>query len=363
MAKCEWQQYQTPSFSFPLYAETDAECGLSGARPWCKPLTIKDQKISKAVHTRWEQGRSFRNSLYNQCFDGDAPDIEFTNDLNKLAKNEDMAVIHFDGNRFGCIRDHCFDEVDYRNFDRKVQGLQQKALKSIINYAIEKELEKLSDTSIQLRHETLLWGGDEIELVVPASRAWATLKRFFEETSKLSFRTNAGTRLNLTYSAGIVFCRHNLPILQVRRYAEQLCSIAKKPLSGEPEKFTSHDNRFAYLNMSSFDLIERDVESFIASFHRPATVEDFTFMMNEIEQLHRDMLTIIRSFPKNKVYEIVELLQRGMPIESLEEGALKMVDSATKQLLEEAIGRIIDDRKERWLLIGDLWNLIGTQEL
>lgn len=364
MNECAIQQYQTPSFSFPAYTETDAECGLSGARPWCKPLTIKDKKISRAVHTRWEQGRSFRNSLYNQCFDGDAPGIEFTNDLNKLAQNEDIAVIHFDGNRFGSIRDHCFDEVDYRNFDKKVQGIQQKALKAIIDYAIETEPEKPSDKPIQLRLETLLWGGDEIELVVPASRAWATLKRFFEEASKSSFQTNAGNRLNLTYSAGVVFCRHNLPILQVRRYADQLCSIAKQQLSGKPEAFTSNkDNRFTYLNMSSFDIIERDVESFIASYHAPATVRDFTFSMDKLETIHNAMLSITRSFPKNKVYDIVAALQGSRPADEEVERALKLVGSQARSGLEQAINQIVGERIERWLLIGDLWNLIGTQAL
>ncbi|NTV47059.1 MAG: hypothetical protein HGB11_11180, partial [Chlorobiales bacterium] len=160
-----------------------------------------------------------------------------------------------------------------------------------------------------------------------------------------------------------VFCRHNLPILQIRRYAEQLCSIAKKQLSDKPEAFTSDDNRFAYLNMSSFDLIERDVESFVDSYHHPAKAEDFSFMMNEIGQLHSDMLTITRSFPKNKVYDIVALLQKGEPVDDEVSRALKMAESSTRSAIEAAINVLVGDNKNRWLLIGDLWNLIGTQAL
>mgnify|MGYP001810878139 CR=1 FL=1 len=168
---------------------------------------------------------------------------------------------------------------------------------------------------------------------------------------------------NLTYSAGVVFCRHNLPILQIRRYADQLCSIAKQQISGEPEKFSSHDNRFAYLNMSSFDLVARDVESFIESYHQPAKVKDFTFNLDRLGSIHNAMLTITRSFPRNKIYEIVEKLQQGLPVDKEVKRALDMVDSSARSGLEEATQVILDNRDERWLIIGDLWNLIGTQAL
>lgn len=363
IAECAWQQYRTPSFSFPAYVETDEECGLGGVRPWFNPLKVKDKKASKSVHIRRDHGKYFRKTLYNQCFDGELPDIEFTNDLNSLAQNEDIALIHFDGNRFGNIRDECGGKEDYQQFDSIVQGIQKKALRKIIEYAIEQEKERHPNQTTPLRLETLLWGGDEIELIVPASKAWITLKIFFEEASKTPFRTKAGKLFNLTYSAGVVFCRHNLPILQIRRYADQLCTLAKQPLSDIPEDFSNSDNRLAYLNMSSFDLIERDIESFINSYHVPATVKDFTFNMHEIGTMHNTMMTLTRSFPKNKVYDIVEALQMGSPIDEEVLRALKMVESSVRPALDQAIKELIGVRKERWLIIGDLWNLIGKQAI
>jgi hypothetical protein len=363
IAECGWQQYRTPSFSFPAYVETDEECGLGGVRPWFKPLKVKDKKASKSVYIRRDHGKYFRKTLYKQCFDGELPDIEFTNDLNSLAQNEDIALIHFDGNRFGNIRDECKIKEDYQQFDRVVQGIQKKALRKIIEYSIVQEKDRHSNQTTSLRLETLLWGGDEIELIVPASQAWKALKTFLEEATKTPFRTEAGMQFNLTYSTGVVFCRHNLPILQIRRYADQLCYLAKQQLSGNPEDFSNSDNRVAYLNMSSFDLIERDIESFINSYHAPATVKDFTFNLHEIGTMHNTMMTVTRLFPKNKVYDIVEALQRGSPIIEEVSSALKMAESSVRPALDQAIKELIGERKERWLLIGDLWNLIGKQAI
>ena len=354
MAECSLQQYQTPSFPFPTYEESAEECGFGGARPAVQDIERKKQKVSHSVYVRREEGKTLRKELYKPCFDNESPDIELPDHLEELAQNNNIAIIHFDGNRFGKIRDHCKTKEDYERFDKAIQGIQKQAICQIVKHTPK--------TGKKIRLETLLWGGDEIELVIPAPQAWETLKRFFDATGIETFQI-AGKEFNLTWSAGVVFCRHNLPILQVRRYAEQLCSIAKQRLSDKPDEFSSNDNRVVYLNMSSFDLIERDVESFIASYHTPATVGDFTFTMNDIGQLHMDMLTITRSFPKNKVYEIVELLQNSKPVDKLEERALKMVECSVRSALEEAISRILGERKERWLLIGDLWNLIGAQAI
>lgn len=355
MSQCAWRQYQMPSFSFPAPHDTHEECEFGGVRPVFRVIPGKEKKASQSVYTRREAGQALRKALYEKCFDETPPDLQFTDDLEELAQGKDIAVIHFDGNRFGNIRDHCFSVDDFKEFDSKVQGIHKKAICQIV--------EQTPKTGNRTRLETLLWGGDEIELVVPTSAAWKTLKLFFDSAAAASFHTEAGNSFNLTYSAGVVFCRHNLPILQVRRYANQLCSIAKKQLSGDPETFTSNDNRFAYFNMSSFDLVARDVESFVDSYHHPAKAEDFTFNLDRLGPIHNAMLTITRSFPRNKIYEIVEKLQQGLPVDKEVKRALDMVDSSARSGLEQARQVILDSRDERWLIIGDLWNLIGTQAL
>lgn len=354
---CALQQYRLPSFAFSPYEESPEECeecAYGGVRPAKHSLPGKKQKVSHAVYVRREQGKRLRKELYQSCLDGD--DWQFVDDLEELAQNDSIAVIHLDGNRFGTIRDHCHSKEEYQLLDTAVQGIQKEAICQIARHS--------SKVGKKLRLETLLWGGDEIELVVPAPQAWATLKRFFEATAIKPCEIG-GKQFTLTWSAGVVFCRHNLPILQVRGYAEQLCSIAKKQLSDDdPKCFTASDNRFTYLNMSSFEIISREVEPFIKSYHQPASVEEFTFSMQEIEQLYADMVTITRLFPKNKVYDIVERIQRGEAVNVLlVERALKMVVSSSRAALDEAIKRVLSENDKRWLLIGDLWNLVGGETL
>ncbi len=365
MAKCAWQQYRTPTFPFPKYANTNTACSMEGARPAVlrEVHGIKDEIIvSDSVNVRRKKGTKLRQQLYRRCFDEALPEMTFTDDLEALAQNGDIAVIHFDGNRFGNIRNYCRDVDDLEKFDSKVQGIQKNALKQIIAFANDEKNKRFRTKDGLICLETLLWGGDEVELVVPATVAWATLKRFFDATTD-PFET-AGKKIALTWSAGVVFCRHNLPILQIRRYAEQLCSLAKPPSDKHVDKFSIEtDNRIAYLNMSSFDLIERNVESFIPHYHQPAKAEDFILARGELQKIHNTMLTITRSFPKNKVYDIVALLQKGKPVDDEVSRALKMAESSTRPALEAAIKVVVGENNNRWLLIGDLWNLIGTQAL
>jgi hypothetical protein len=352
---CALQQYRLPTFAFSAYEplpKEHEECEYGGVLPAKHTLPGKKKKVSHAVYVRREEGKRLRKDLYQSCLDGN--DWQFVDDLEELAQNDSIAVIHLDGNRFGTIRDHCHTKDEYQRLDTAVQGIQKEAICNIARNS-PKAGEKL-------RLETLLWGGDEIELVVPAPQAWATLKRFFEATAVNPCEIG-GKKFTLTWSAGVVFCSHNLPILQVRGYAEQLCSIAKKHLSDAPERFIASDNRFSYLNMSSFEMISREVEPFIKSYHQPASVEEFTFSMQEIEQLYADMVTITRSFPKNKVYDIVELIQRGEAVDALVERALKMVNSSSRAALESVIKRVLSENDKRWLLIGDLWNLVGGETL
>jgi hypothetical protein len=355
IAECALQQYQTPSFSFPSPDVTKEQCDFDGVRPAVEAIKAKDKKASRAVYIRREKGRELRKSLYSRCSADNPQDIELPDHLEELAGNEDIALIHFDGNRFGNIRDDCFSEGDYREFDRLVQGIQEKAICDILKHAPK--------AGGKIRFETLLWGGDEIELVIPASYAWKTLKLFFNAASTDPFRTQTGKQFNLTWSAGMVFCRHNLPILQVRRYANNLCSLAKGKLSGTPETFSDSDNRSAYLNMSSFDSIDRDIGFFISTYHQPASTEDFIFTKNEIDQVHNAMMTIIRLFPKNKVYEIVNKLQKGEPADKVQERAMSMVESSVRLVLDEAVQKIVAGQMRRWMLIGDLWNIIGKQSI
>lgn len=366
MVGCSWQQYQTPSMVFPEISESFEECFLDGVRPATKKsITIgnKSQHVSKAVDVRLKKGRELRNKLYETLL-GDKKEIKFTDDLESLAENDKIAFIHLDGNKFGKIREDYYEKVgrdeDFKTFDLAVQDcLQKKALEKILHIATDPVKTSFRTADGKVRLETLMWGGDEIEWIVPAGQAWSVLSAFFQQAVESPFQSADNKLVPLTYSAGVVFCKHNIPILQVRRYAEQLCSLAKQnqPISHKD------DNRFAFINMASFDIVNRDVESFLKKYYDPATIEDFTITFSEMQTLYDSLGVIKKWFPKNKLYDIIDALQQSKDIESMKERALMMVNSDQRVPVGKALNNIIASHPNRWMVIGDLWSYIGGNKL
>ena len=82
-----------------------------------------------------------------------------------------------DGNSFGRTkRDQCLTPADQRLFNDTVIGNHRAFLTDILQ-AIDKD-DPLWINNGAIRFETLLWGGDEIMLVVPAWPGWQVLARF-----------------------------------------------------------------------------------------------------------------------------------------------------------------------------------------
>jgi len=313
MAKCHWKQYQTLSFSLPELPikGNREECQMNGVRPADDTIERKEVKVavSKAVKERFDEGRKLRDKLYWKLLGETAlPELnktKFTGDLEKLAGKTargttegKIALIHLDGNKFGKLRaDTCSTFEDFQEFNNVVQKeIQEPALKRLLSFATSQENKdfRTKDDDEKVRLETLMWGGDEIEWIVPASQLWDTLQIFFEITSSKRFKENP-----ITYSAGIVICRHTVPILQIRHYAEQLCGIAKASSNG------ASSNQFALLNMTSFDAIHKDVGTFLNVYHHPATANDFIVPFSSMSELRQNVRTIRKNFPKNKIYEII----------------------------------------------------------
>ena len=329
-AGCFWQQYQTPSIVFPNTFGSVGECFLDGVRPSePNPIAIGsvERYISKAVEVRRTKGIKLRNDLYTKLLGG-KNNVKFTDDIEELAGGEEIAFIHFDGNKFGKIREEYYDGTDkdenYLKFDIAVQDcLQKKALEKILHITTDPVNTSFRTADDKVRLETLMWGGDEIEWIVPAGQAWLVLNAFFQQAVESPFQSADNKLVPLTYSAGVVFCKHNIPILQVRRYAEQLCSLAKK---NKPINY-KEDNCFAFINMASFDIVNRDVESFLKKYHNPATIQDFIITFSEMPTLYDSLSVIKKWFPKNKLYDIIDGLRKAEDIELLKERALMMVNS------------------------------------
>jgi hypothetical protein len=361
---CRWQQYQSLSFSLPELSANE-ECEMNGVRPADQIIERKEGKInvSTAVRKRFEKGRELRDKLYWEILkETELQKTQFTTDLESLAgkteagaTEEKIALIHLDGNKFGKIRaDKCRTIKDFKDFNDVIQKeIHGVSLERLLRFATKPENKsfRTKNKEKQVKLETLMWGGDEIEWIVPASQLWDTLQIFFEVASNKLYK-----EIPLTYSAGVVVCRHSVPILQIRRYAEQLCTIAKDNSKDAPS------NQFALLNMASFDAIHKDVGAFLDTYYRPATVNDFIVPRTDMQLLRSHVLTIRKNFPKNKLYEIVAALQAGSDAENIIDRAIKLVNKPFRESTKKAIEATTASNPNKWFLISDLWSLVDGAE-
>ncbi|GMV31730.1 MAG: hypothetical protein AMXMBFR59_38550 [Rhodanobacteraceae bacterium] len=233
------------------------------------------QRYDRGRGAKQDDARSVR-SFYQRELKGDggAPDkahadvakrladVGFAHDLGELARlpgkrnlSGKIAVFYADGNRFSAIKQQARTRKELNEFDTQLRSLRRGLLADLLRpfcdpLRTDLRGESPRDGASFLRLETLLWGGDEMILVVPAWHGLDLLSRFFAHTRDWKFRGN-----RLTHAAGLVFASAKTPIHQLTGLA---CGLADgiKARSG-----TSPENAWDYLVLESVDFIERDAES------------------------------------------------------------------------------------------------------
>lgn len=376
-AKCRWQQYQQSTLVLPEIGDENEnfECYLDRVRPAIKiaiPIGTEKQNVSKAVIVRRDEGRKLRDDIYRRILQ--IKEVEFADNLESLASwsaagslDGKIAFLHIDGNRFGSIRHElCGGETDMINFQRAIQDAREDALREILKYAQSQKSFQTSDGEIRL--ETLLWGGDETEWVVPAWQALKVLSIFFEQTKDRRFTAQNGKSVRLTNAIGVVFCHHNLPILQIRGYADELCRMAKDTLPKGTIDLDANANCFAFLNMVSFDQMTRHVSDFLEKYHKPAQAKDFVINLAELADLKPRLQRLKRLMAKNKLHEIIEALQietseeEEAKIKDVVDRAKNLLNKAHKTQLENTIQGVIKGQPHRWYLVSDLWDYVVEEK-
>jgi hypothetical protein len=298
IAQGRWQQYQQPSLSLPkLNNQQDTyTCAFEGVRAAHPNETIKVRRddgihpleLSPSVKARIEYGRTqkqqfFARELGRASDDGQqllsdfrayVDEIQptrkraFVDNLQDLAEdperpmlNGKIAVIYADGNSFskilrGFLENHPADhQTIYESWDKTLQDYRRAFLRSLLDIqrghrSIQSQAWLTSGGRTRL--ETLLWGGDEFTLVVPAWLGWEVISVFFEESSGWSFTypaTNTQNATPLTHAVGMVYCSASAPINEMTGIAKTLAEDIKKEFK------TGVHNAFAYTVLESFDQI------------------------------------------------------------------------------------------------------------
>ena len=271
-----FRQFRQLTLAVP--AETDAGpgiCELDRVRPAAAEITQGSTKrhVSESVGARRKVGRNERRDFLRRVLELPSQ-VPTTRSLLDLAADPElrfgnlagkMAVLYMDGNGFGRIKQRLENAPNAMlAFDARVQGLHKRFLADLVQSAMSDE-HFLNGQDLRL--ETLLWGGDELMLVVPAWKGMATLQRFFEtvedaeEENRAAAEPPGGKSVtgdeSLSYAAGLVFCSANTPIAQIVRTAKELAEAVKRVEHGL--------NRFDYLVLESVDYPTQKIQQFRSS--------------------------------------------------------------------------------------------------
>ena len=355
----QWQQLTTPWGKGWKGSKTP--CFLDGIRPGLEDEVVAGKgvkKVSSSVKFRRDSGKQLRNDIYASILSGQgAVSYKFTNDLEMLSEdtnqdtlNKKIAFIYIDGNKFGRISDEkCTNKKKLQEFDKSVQkDFREAVLRKLLSHMSENDASQTADEKLRL--ETLLWGGDEVEWVVPAWKGWEVLRIFYEFNPPPTYN-----EIPLTHASGIVFCHHNAPILQIRKLAHRLANLAKSNLTSIP-KSHEHGDVFHYLILESFDMLEGNLDTFLKNYYKPVDYRKFLLTGQEMQSFSQDMKIVRSDFPRGKVYEIIAGLKKRKDIDDIIKRGVSSCPAFRQEKLEAAIDSLLKGNINRWFVIADLWD-------
>lgn len=381
MARNRFRQFQELTVPWRgVWDEAEGPCHYNGVLPGVHKRVPPGETVEKPVSASAvfrregaEAGKSLRQTIYANILKNlDAPRLpKFTNNLEELGESKEqgnlggkIAYIYIDGNKFSGIReDYVSEPCDLTNFDQAVQEkFRAKVLLDVIRHMSADPSSQTAGGLVRL--ETLLWGGDELEWVVPAWKGWEILQMFYKEQPFLPAKEDGAEPIPLTHAAGVVFCHHTAPILEIRQMAHALAEMAKDTLDKNKLPARETGDIFHYLVLESLDRTEADLSAFLKDYYKPVEFSELVVRGGQMEDFAKAMKALKENFPRNKVFKIVEKLKSGLPAESESVliDALAGLSAAKRSSCEDAIHFICRGNPNRWFVIADLWDYLGGEQ-
>lgn len=362
IARNRWRQMSSPCLAVPSRVSgcKDA-CATDLIRPEAAESNRRNKegkKVSESVWQRRQYGiESKRGKLY-QRLTGLPETVKFAEDLGKLTDDSSrenlhhkMAVVYVDGNSFGKLHAD-FSKSRLSEFDREIKGKRKAFLGKLVERMEVDPSGWKTTTGGACRLETLLWGGDEFMLVVPAWKGWETLQLFYQESKNWEFDGKP-----LTHSAGLVFCHHNAPIHRIKALAHDLAEVCKdKRVVGEK------DNYFACQVLESFDHISGNVADYLKKMSVDNNLRSMVLAGKDMGKIADGFAKFKadEAFARGRLHGIVKAHRNGKEDEAKNEAKKLMaaVAGETNHILNSLTGLLNGDA-HRWLHICDLWDYVG----
>lgn len=384
-----WRQMQSPAIAVPLIAGNAKEsCATDLVRP-AGAEKVKDKPASDSVYERHEYGKSNKRGEFYQnlpvhlknyasaqtttntgLFKSSEENAawlqrispEFTNDLDEISRDKTIgnldgkiAVIYADGNSFGKMQSR-FTKKQQARFDQLLKAHRASFLLALLGKMGADDGWKYSG---KYRLETLLWGGDEFMLVVPAWKGWETVKMFFDLSKTWQLpATEYGFKEDkqLTHSVGLVFCHHSAHIKRIKDLAHDLAEVCKtRSIVGEK------GNYVAYQALESFDHIAEDIEAYLKRMSVGNSARHMIIDGEKMEGIAARVATVKADpeFARGRLHGIVKGLRWGTADAAAEiKTMMNGISEEARAAITELAGPLHVDN--RWLHLADLWDYIAA---
>lgn len=302
---------------------------FGGIRPATNTTTIagetehSDYRVTKSELTRISFGRDQRHKFYNQelrKIRKTSREVNFTEDLNTLADypsagnlNGKIAVFYTDANNMGKkIASALANTTDYdtniKEIDQTIVDNRANFLNQLIQIfennqhnpayctiAAPNSGRKTQDTDIRARLETLLWGGDEFLIIVPAWLGFSVANLFYQCSQNWRIGETP-----VTHAGGLVFCRAKTPIFKIRKLAQDLADNIKDSKGGRDK------NYYDYMVLESVDYpTESSVSEFFTTTYGGRLAACRTRLQAMAAEQWSELTALVSQVPRRQLHMLV----------------------------------------------------------
>jgi hypothetical protein len=256
--------------------------------------------------------------------------------------------VYADGNDFGKRqREECITPELQTKFDVELKEHRRNFLKSLLEKEVFHRsdwLRKTVNAPDVYRMETLLWGGDEFLLIVPAWKGWTTLQLFFDYAKDWKLLGK-----DVTHAAGLVFCHHTAPISRMATLVRKLCESAKK--------VDKNRNLFGYQALESFDVLPNDFHEYRKQLAPNCKVDSLSIDGTKMKAI-ADRMSVLKDtdFPRRKLFA----LARGAQGEDEKNDFLTGLPQEGRDALNE-LAKLLST-EALWYHVAELWDYVGKGE-
>lgn len=350
------EQMTSPSLQVPATGDAAlGVCAIDRIRPAQHKSERKvkgqaDVPLSASVHARRKYGLERKQAFYASAVPESplslrlkAKGLRFADDFSDIADKVDddetqgkLAVFYADGNRFGAHQRpartpeawKAWDGKTLKAWDLHIKALRRGLLAELIEpYLLEVEEKRVA----KIRFETLLWGGDELLFVVPASRGMALVSAFLSATEGWRYPDQDNGQA-LTHAMGLVFCHSNTPIAKVTQLAKALGDHAKEDAGRDVNSLhTVALESFDHVGAHWADYLQRTYHGRLQSADRVIKGPQWGHCITEWTRLKNEL-------PKGRLNDFLQALLTPNPVgddarqrltHDLPDGIKKLLESHT----------------------------------